>query len=215
MIASAPAQNIPKAKTTPEYPAVEFHRFTVEEYDQFAEMGVFGEENTVELLDGWIVDKMSKNGRHMAAYSVLVRILIRLLPDHFGVMTQDPIALSRSKPEPDISIKQGEVEELVEGAPEAGALLVVVEISHSTLQQDQTLKQRIYAEARIPFYWILNLIDDVTEVYANPHGDGEAATYDPPTLYTPNELVPLILNGKEFARLDLSHCYGKPVKSAV
>ena len=79
----------------------------------------------------------------------------------------------------------------------------MIEVSDATLRRDRTLKLTIYARARIPVYWIVNLVDNRLEVYSDPFGDGDAATYRQHTEYQPTDEVPLIIDGQEVARLPL------------
>ena len=46
--------------------------------------------------------------------------------------------------------------------------LVMVEVADSSLGFDRRDKAGIYARAGVPDYWVLNLIDDVLEVYREP-----------------------------------------------
>lgn len=47
----------------------------------------------------------------------------------------------------------------------------MVEVAESSLEYDRTTKQRIYAAAAVPEYWIVNLIDDQIDVYRSPLPD--------------------------------------------
>jgi Uma2 family endonuclease len=69
--------------------------------------------------------------------------------------------------------------------PLASDVLLLVEVSDSSLQKHRTLKLRIYAEAGISEYWIVNLVDNVIEVYAGPV-DGRYAS---PRTLRPGETI--------------------------
>jgi Uma2 family endonuclease len=47
----------------------------------------------------------------------------------------------------------------------------VVEVADSSLALDREHKGSLYARARLPEYWIVNLVDRVLEVYRNPGPD--------------------------------------------
>ncbi len=53
----------------------------------------------------------------------------------------------------------------------------VVEVADTTLQRDRTLKQRVYARAGVPRYWIVNLPEQQIEVYSDPIGPDELPVY--------------------------------------
>lgn len=53
-------------------------------------------------------------------------------------------------------------------------LLLVIEISDTTLDYDQLVKGRLYAAAGIAEYWIVNLRSDQIEVYTDPGAESYA-----------------------------------------
>ena len=56
------------------------HRITVEEYHRMAEAGIFGPEPRLELLEGVLIDKMTKNPPHVLATDLLDEFLHRFCP---------------------------------------------------------------------------------------------------------------------------------------
>ena len=52
-------------------PPLPVRRFSVDEYHQMIQSGVLGEEDDVELLEGWIVPKMARNPAHDAVVSIV------------------------------------------------------------------------------------------------------------------------------------------------
>src|ERR1700686_5428340 len=83
-------------------------QFSVAEYHKMIESGVFASNNQVELLEGWIVNKMPQNPPHVSSISRVVRRIARILPDDWTMNVQGPITLSDSEPEPDITLARGE-----------------------------------------------------------------------------------------------------------
>src|SRR5215471_17641330 len=83
-------------------PTISIHRFTVDQYHRMIAAGVFTPNDRVELLEGWIVDKMPQHPSHAAAISVLQARLVPLLPPGWIVRVQSPITLPDSEPEPDL-----------------------------------------------------------------------------------------------------------------
>lgn len=78
----------------------------------------------------------------------------------------------------------------------ASEVALTIEIAESSLDDDRGQMQRIYAAARIPIYWIINLVERQVEVYEQPTGAELTANYLRRTDYSENESVPLVLQGK-------------------
>lgn len=145
-------------------------KFTVEQYYQMAETGILAPDERVELIEGEIIEMAPIGPRHLLCVNRLTKYLNLQLDDSVMVNTQNPIRLSDfSEPEPDISLIK-DAEHLTD-LPTSAATILAIEVADSTLERDRTLKQRIYANAAIPEYWIVNLPEDVVEVYRNPSGD--------------------------------------------
>jgi putative restriction endonuclease len=177
-------------------------RFTVDEYHRMIEAGIITPEHRVELLEGWIVEKMSQNPPHSNLVRILTRWFARTLPDEFIVSGQLPVTLQISEPEPDLAILRGPDSRYQDRHPGTEDVLLIVEIADTSLPKDRGIKSRIYAGAKIPSYWIFNVVDRIVEVYAEPRS-GRKPSYKKPTIYGFDEKLPLILDGKKIADLPL------------
>ncbi|MBD2099740.1 Uma2 family endonuclease [Leptolyngbya sp. FACHB-261] len=145
-------------------------RFTVDEYHQLIKLGFLTEGDRIELIRGELIQMAAKGTPHTVCSSILYRQLDRLLGDRAVIRGQDPITLSnQSEPEPDVVIARGRDEDYLAHHPYPEDLLLVVEISDTTLDYDQTTKLALYAEARIPNYWIVNLQARQLERYSQPY----------------------------------------------
>ncbi len=69
----------------------------------------------------------------------------------------------------------------------------MIEIANSSLSRDREFKGRLYARARIPIYWIINLVDSVIEVYTEPAGRGNSAACRERVDFALTESVPLAI----------------------
>ena len=78
---------------------------------------------------------------------------------------------------------------------------LVVEVSDASLARNQTFKKIIYAQAGIPCYWLVNLIEQRVEQYTDPTGLGENADYGQRRDYSPADEIPLLLDGHSFAMI--------------
>lgn len=111
---------------------------------------------------------------------------------------QDPVTLQRSEPEPDLSIFREYDETPGRRHPEPMDIILIVEVSDTTLAQDQGEKLRSYAAASIAHYWIVNLIDNRIEWYADPAGEiEETATYRQRADFPLGSTLVFPLDGKE------------------
>ena len=104
-----------------------------------------------------------------------------------------------SEPEPDTSWIIGTIEDFGNRHPDATAVALVVEVADGTLRQDRGIKRRIYAEASIRTYWIVNLVDRVIEVYADPSPADK--TYGPAAEFRPGQHVPVVVAGQTIGHL--------------
>jgi Uma2 family endonuclease len=170
-------------------------RFSVDEYHRLIETGVLVEGEPLELLEGWIVYKMTRNPPHDVALGLAGDAIDGRLPAGWHVREQSAITTADSEPEPDLAITRGARRDYMQRHPGAGDLALLVEVSDSTLDLDREDKARIYARAGILVYWIINLVDRRVEVYTNPTGPDPAPAYRRRDDYGPADTVPLSIAG--------------------
>ena len=152
-------------------------RFTVDEYHQMIQAGIIGEDDNVELLEGWIVPKMGRNPPHDTMISIVEAVLPPLLPKGLFCRGQSAITTTSSEPEPDIAVIRGTQRNSWGRHPGPADMAQVIEVADSSLSRDRTIKGPIYAAAAVPVYWIINLVDSQIEVYTNPTGPDPAPVY--------------------------------------
>lgn len=136
------------------------------------ELGFFLEDEQVELIRGEIVQMPTKQTPHSVCNTRLIRRLILLLGECAIVRGQEPIILpSDSEPQPDGIIARNCSDDYLSSHPFPAAILLVIEISDSTLSYDQKTKLSVYAEAGICDYWLFNLVENYLEFYSEPYQD--------------------------------------------
>ncbi|MEO8604522.1 MAG: Uma2 family endonuclease [bacterium] len=141
--------------------------YTVDAYFCLVTDGVLDARDRVELLDGVIVAEPPMDPPHASGIAATTEAIQRAVGARASVRIQAPlIADPFSAPEPDVAVVQGHWRDYLEHHPTSA--LLVVEVSDSSLQQDRLSKSRIYAGARIPEYWIVNLRGDCVEVFRAP-----------------------------------------------
>ena len=100
-----------------------------------------------------------------------------------------------------VTIVRGETRQYLDRHPGPQDVALVVEVADSSLQRDRSLKKRLYAEARIPVYWIVNLLANQIEVYSEPSGPHEQPDYQQQQIYGLADTVPVVIEGSEVGRL--------------
>lgn len=143
--------------------------WTVAEFERAVELGLFGPEERLELIEGEIVRKVTQNPRHAVALRLAEKVFNTVFVDGYDIRIQMPLSFgsgSGNRPEPDLAVVVGAPRDFVDEHP-SGAVLVL-EVSDTTLMYDRTIKAAVYARAGIPELWILNLPDRVLEVCREP-----------------------------------------------
>jgi len=146
--------------------AIRTRRWTRVEYDKLIDTGFLGPGDKVELLGGQLCVSEPQNSPHARAISLGLETLQKALAPGWHVRV-DP----ESEPEPDLAVVSGGPRDYVDH-PSRPAL--VVEVADSSLAFDREHKGSLYARARLPEYWIVNLVDRVLEVNREPGLDAGA-----------------------------------------
>ncbi len=161
--------------TTTHPSGLEVRRWTRAEYEQLIEHGLFRPDERLELIDGEILTVAPPSPLHVTGIGIVQEALRAAWGPGAHVRTQAPIALDpMSEPEPDVSVVSGSVRDYRDAHP--ALPLLVVEVSHTSLAFDQGRKGSLYARARIPEYWIVNVGFRQLEVYRDP-AESESARY--------------------------------------
>ena len=149
------------------------HRFTVTEYYRMAETGVLKPDARVELLNGEIIDMSPIGPFHGGVAGRLTRLFRKLSKDRWLVWPQNPLRLDdHSEPEPDVMLLKPSPDDYTRRHPQPADVFLLVEVSDSTLELDQSEKIPAYGRAGVPEVWIVNLHDEVIEVYRELHFTG-------------------------------------------
>lgn len=167
-------------------------------YHRMIDRGILQEGAPIELIDGLLVRKdRSARGENLMTYgrrhALLLHRLSHWLSDWANAAgcflhNQAPVMLNEfSVPEPDLSIVRGANDDYMEDHPGPGDLPLVIEVADSSVSTDRSTKQRLYASAGIPAYWIVNIPDAQVEVYEQP--DAASGKYQPPTIYRAGQTV--------------------------
>lgn len=146
--------------------------WTVDEYLAIVAAGILGPDDRVELLEGEIIEKMPQDFPHINGIEFLVEALRAAFNSGFYVRSQMPQRTPDSVPEPDVLLLKGSHRDFVGRFPNPEEIVLVVEVSNTTLDTDRRRKLGIYARAGFVEYWILNVADRQLEIHRNPLPSG-------------------------------------------
>lgn len=148
------------------------HWFTVAEYDRMGETGILTEDDRVELVEGEIIEMSPIGRRHAACVGRLTDLFGRLLAEKIIVWVQNPIVLNDySEPQPDVTLLRRRNDFYERSLPTPDDVLLVIEVADTTIEYDRQIKVPLYARAGIAEVWIVNLVDEQIEIYAEPMND--------------------------------------------
>jgi Uma2 family endonuclease len=166
----------------------------VEEYEAMLRAGIFTEADKLDLVEGTLVQKMTKGRKHPTGTIKARRTIERALPPgwHVGAETPVRLPIRDTLHEPDLSVVRGEPDDYEDLDPGPPDVALVVEVADSSLEADRAMAFT-YLGAGIPSYWLVNVRDRRLEVYTN----------DPakPTIVPESGSVDLVLDGVAVARI--------------
>ncbi len=143
-------------------------RFTVDEYYKMYELGMLEDFEKSEIIEGELIQRMGIGDRHAFVVDNLTRIFIKNLSDDVLVRVQNPVRLSDyNEPEPDLALADLRK---FDGKrhPRPEEVILLVEVSDTTVKYDRDKKLPLYAEAEIPEVWIINLPNEIIEIHSQP-----------------------------------------------
>lgn len=168
-------------------------------YERMVELGIFGPEDHLELLNGELIMMAPQKSRHATAVRLVEKALTSIFADAADVRSQLPFNLDAlSVPEPDVAVVPGSPRDYRDAHPERA--LLIAEVADATRAYDRGPKLEAYARAGVPEYWILDLATETLEVCREPFGDGFRHRQ---ILSAAERIAPLAAPGREIAVADL------------
>jgi Uma2 family endonuclease len=144
-------------------------KLTADEYGRMVELGIFGEDERLELIDGEIIEMAPVGDPHGLCVSQLNKRLVIGVGDRALVWVHGPVRLgAASVPEPDLAVVRPRSYRT--GVPRPEDILLIVEVADSSLRYDRTTKLQLYARAGVPEYWVVSVEGEWIEVYRFPEG---------------------------------------------
>ena len=134
-------------------------RFTVEEYHRMAASGILSEDDRVELIEGEIIEMTPIGRRHASCVARLTQHFAALaLKGAAVIWVQNPIRLGKqSEPQPDFVLLRPQPDLYASIDPTSADVLLLVEVSDTSVDYDRRVKLPLYARAGIPEVWMVDL----------------------------------------------------------
>lgn len=149
------------------------HRFTVEQFHQMTQVGIFTEDDRVELVDGEVIEMTPIGSSHAACVKRLNHLFSRRVGDRALVSIQDPIRIDpHSEPQPDVALLRPRLDYYAPSHPKPQNVLLVIEVAETSAHVDREVKLPLYARAGIPEAWLVDLAQARIEVYREPTPQG-------------------------------------------
>jgi Uma2 family endonuclease len=164
-------------------PKISIRRFNVSEYYQMVQAGILSEDERVELLEGEVVAMNPIGSKHAACVNRLNGLLSPLIAARQAiVLVQNPIHLSEySEPQPDVVLVNYRDDFYEERHPGPADIILVIEVSDTSIEYDHTVKLPLYARAGIPAVWLVDLEAKNLTSYLDPSTEGyrQIRVYEP------------------------------------
>jgi Uma2 family endonuclease len=205
-LASTLPTALPAVPTQPAVPARipwPLYRMTLEQYESLIATGFFSKQDDVQLINGYVVNRMAESPEHGAVCDLIRRamevILLAVAGWHARGQNGLKIPSQVSIPRPDLAVVRGTARDYLKRYPEASEAVLVAEVSVSSLDKDRALAD-IYAASGIPFYWIIDVDDGQVEVYSDPGPSG----YRSHEVLAPGHMLPVIIDGVVIGEIAVS-----------
>ncbi len=169
------------------------HQLDVGAYYKMAEAGILTQNDHVELIGGEIFDMTPIGSAHAGKTNRLNRLFARAAADGLVlVRVQGPLRLDAyNEPEPDVMLLKPRGDDYQDRHPGAADVLLLVEVSETSLAHDRGMKLPLYARFGVAEVWIVDLIGAAVEVYREPAGEAYALK----ERLTSGSLAPVLVPG--------------------
>jgi Uma2 family endonuclease len=153
--------------------SIQLWQFTVRDYDRMLASGILNEDDRVELIDGEVREMSPIGERHASTVNRLNHLLVECVGRQAIVSVQNPVVLDDlTKPQPDLVLLRWQDDFYAARAVHAHDVLLVIEVSDTTLEYDRLEKLPRYAAAGIDEAWIIDVFGQSIEHYSQPQGGG-------------------------------------------
>lgn len=135
--------------------------------------GILRQDDRVELIRGQVVTMSPIGPAHNALVDRALRTMAQAVGDRAIVRVQGSVQLDDySEPQPDVTLLRPREDFYYSAHPLPADILLIVEVSQSSMAYDRGLKAGLYAEAGIQEYWVVDVTGRRLIAYTDVH-DGE------------------------------------------
>ena len=151
------------------------YRLTAAEFHRMAEAGILREDDRIELIEGDLIDMAPIGSNHAGVVAQLNAWLTGAAAGRYIVFPQNSLALSEhSEPQPDLTVLKPREDYYRSALPGPADVLLLIEVSDTTVEYDRNTKAPLYARSGIAEVWLVNLHEQIVEVFRQPTAQGYA-----------------------------------------
>lgn len=139
---------------------------------------VFSPEARLELIEGEIIEMAPIEPPHAGTVAILGRLLERAVGDAAVVWVQNPIRIGDlSMPQPDVALLKPRADMYTRSHAVPADVLLLIEVSDTTLRFDLSRKVPLYARAGILESWVVDVENAAVHVFRDPEESGYRTKY--------------------------------------
>jgi Uma2 family endonuclease len=132
------------------------HRWTVSEFQRMGETRFLDPRARLELIDGELFEMAPIGSFHAGTVTLLAHLFARTVGETAVISVQNPLDLSEhSEPQPDLILLRPRADYYLSEHPQPRDVLLLIEVSDSTVQFDRKTKVPLYARYGIPEVWLV------------------------------------------------------------
>jgi Uma2 family endonuclease len=154
-------------------------RISIDRYQKMVAAGVLTQRDRIELIDGEMVNMAPIGPKHAAITARLNKQFVLNVGDDAIISPRGPVNLGEfSEPQPDVMLLRPREDFYAGKIPEAADVLLIIEVSDSTLAFDQSTKRALYARHGVVEYWIVDVEGKRIQVHREPTANGYSRTLE-------------------------------------
>jgi Uma2 family endonuclease len=147
--------------------------FSTDEYHRMGEAGILGPDDRVELLEGEIARMAPIGSWHAGTVAAIDHLFAQRVGKEAIVWVQNPIVLPPySEPQPDITLLKPRVDFYRLTPAVASDILLVIEVSDTSLTYDRDVKIPLYARHGIAEAWLIDKQAQTVSIFLVPGDSG-------------------------------------------
>ena len=133
-------------------------RISTDRYQMMVATGVLTKYDRIELIEGDMLDMAPIGLQHTAITSRLHELFVFAVARSATVVSGGPVNLGHfSEPQPDLMLLKRRADFYSGKFPEAPDVLLLIEVSDSSLAFDLGVKLNLYARYGVSEYWVVDV----------------------------------------------------------